>query len=147
MTALHRAIRVHGPDDAAAAVRAAAEAGVAVHLLSAPAAAAHGGAAWFLAMAAGAARAAPQAVAGIVADCADRAGDAQAVLAAAAQDGIPLTAIIFTGHPAAARALAALADERGTSVWTAPPPDMLDPGHGPDPYRTCRTWLTMPAVN
>lgn len=147
MTAFHRAIRVHGPDDAAAAVRAAAEAGVAVHLLSAPAAAAHGGAAWFLSMAAVAARTAPQAVAGIVADCADRAGDAQAVLAAAAQDGIPLAAIIFTGPPAAARALAALAHERGTAVWAAPPPDVLDPGHGTDPYRTCRTWLTMSAAD
>lgn len=141
------AVRVHGPDEAAAAVRAAADAGTAVLLVSAPAAPAHGGAGWFLAMAAAAAQAAPQAVAGVVVDCAGRAGDAQAVLAEAGTAGAGLLrGVIFTGHPAAARALDALAHSRGAAVWAAPPPDLLDlgaghPGAGPDPYRTCRAWL------
>lgn len=148
------AIRVHGPEEAAAAVRAAADAGTPVLLLSAAAAPAHGGAGWFPAMAAAAAAAAPQAVAGIAVDCAGRAGDAQAVLAEAAP---LLRGIIFTGHPAAARALDALARARGAAVWTAPPGEVLDLNGMADPhradraslyragraslYRACRAWL------
>ncbi|MCW2246035.1 hypothetical protein M2352_001626 [Azospirillum fermentarium] len=134
------AVRVHGPDEAAAAVRAAADAGTAVLLLSAPAAAAHGGAGWFLAMAATAAAAAPRAVAGIAVDCADRTGDAQAVLAEAATAPL-LRAVIVTGHPAAVQALDALARTRGAAAWTAPPGDVLDLNGVPDPYRACRAWL------
>lgn len=133
------AIRVHGPDEAAAALHAAADAGTPVLLLSAPAAPAHGGAGWFPAMAAAAATAAPQAVAGIAVDCAGRAGDAQAVLTEAAP---LLRAIIFTGHPAAAQALDALARARGAAVWTAVPGDVLDLNGTADPYRACRAWLT-----
>ncbi len=129
-----RAVRVHGIADARRALAAAAELGVPVALLSAPAAAAHAGPLWFRAMTDRACGERPDAQALAVVDCADRAGDAQAALAAGASH------IVFTGPEAVAHRLAAIAAAQGAAVLTARPPE-LDLRGVRDPDRACRAWL------
>lgn len=129
-----RAVLVHGIREARAALDAAATLGVPVTLLSAPAAAAHGGAGWFMAVIGRARAEWPAVAATAVLDCDDRAGDAQGALA----DAVP--AIVFTGRPDVAERLRAIAAERGATVLVARP-DALDLRDARDPVAACRLWL------
>lgn len=93
-----------------AAVDAAVAAGGRVVLSSPPGASAYGGVQWFARLAATIAAERPDAVAGWIIDCGDRAGDALEALIA----GCPAAA--FTGGDAAAARLAAVAQSRGAAL-------------------------------
>lgn len=133
--ATDRPIRVHGLAEAGAACAAAAELGVPLLLVSAPAAAAHGGALWFRDLVARAAAAHPGLPVAAVLDCADRPGDVQGAIAA----GTP--ALLFTGPAAVAARLADIAARRGAVLLTALPA-ALDLRTARDPERACRDWLS-----
>lgn len=127
-----RAVIVHGLAEAEAALRAAAAAGVAVTLLSAPGAGAYAGLGWWRALVAAARQAVPAAIAADVLDCAEAAGFAAEALRAGAS-------VVFTGPPAQAEALAALAAACGVRLWRAAPP-ALDLG-APGAARRLARWL------
>lgn len=131
---MHAAIIVHGLADAQVALRAAAETGVPVTLLSAPGAAGYGGAAWFDAVQSLAAEAVPQAIAVAVLDC----GDAPGLVMGALRQG--LKAIRFTGPAPVAAKLAELAAAHGATLITDRVP-ALDLRDTRDPLAACRTWL------
>jgi hypothetical protein len=113
---------VHGADHARHAMTVAK--GRAVRLLSAPGAAAHGGAAWFLAC------------------CAEAGGEALAVLDCGPDAGrvlqamrVGLRAVVFTGPAPLADTLAGIAQQAGCTLLRARPPaldmaalDMAEPG-------------------
>jgi len=123
-------VRVHGVEDARAALAAAAALGVPVVLVGPPG----GGALWFLRMVEAARAAVPGAASFAVHDCGDRAGDAQGALAAGARH------VLFTGPADAAARLAAVAAGTGAGLLTALPPP-LDPRGARDPVAACRAWL------
>ncbi|MBP2291922.1 hypothetical protein [Azospirillum rugosum] len=125
---------MHSLDDARAACAAAADLGVTVRLVSAPAGAAHGGALWFRELVARAAAEWPSAAPTAVLDCSDRAGDAQGALAA----GIGV--ILFTGPAPVAAKLADIAGRTGATVLTGPLP-ALDLRGVRDPVAACRDYL------
>lgn len=128
------AITIHSAADARAALAAAAEAGVAVTLVSAPGAAAYVGPAWFREVVAEARAHHPDALAAALLDCGDRPGDVLAAFRA----GVP--GVVFTGRRDVAEKLAALARAHGIAFHTAYPParDLLDVS---DPLAACRRWL------
>lgn len=132
--ALPPAVLVHGLDDALAAVAAAAETGRAVALLSAPAASAHAGALWLLALRRRVLDGHPTAEAIAILDCDDRAGDVQGAVAAG------ITHLVFTGRPDVAARLADIAESRGAVLLTARPA-ALDPRGRRDAAAACRAWL------
>ncbi|MCW2236520.1 hypothetical protein [Azospirillum canadense] len=134
MTTTTPAIRVHSLDDARAACAAAADLGVPVRLVSAPAGAAHGGALWFRELVARAAAEWPSVGLTAVLDCADRAGDAQGALAAG------IKAILFTGPAPVAATLTSIAERMGSTVLTEPPA-ALDLRGARDPVAACRQHL------
>ncbi len=106
-----RPVRVHGLEDARAALEAAAALGVPAVLVGPPG----GGALWLLRMAEAARAAVPGAGCVVVHDCGDRAGEALGALAAGA------THVLFTGPQDVAERLAAAAADRGAVVLTALP--------------------------
>ncbi len=75
-----RTVTVHDPDEARAAVAAAARDGVPITLISAPAAAASGGPAWFKALVDAARAGWPDVAVDAVLDCGARPADALAAL-------------------------------------------------------------------
>lgn len=131
---LPRPIRIHGLPDARAACAAAAELGVPVLLVSAPAASAHAGALWFRDVAARAAAEFPTVAVTAVLDCADRAGDAQGALASG------LRTVLFTGRAEVAERLADIARARGATLLTGILP-ALDLRSVRDRDAACREWL------
>lgn len=132
-----KAIRVHGLMEARTVVETAASLGVPVTVVSARGAAAHGGVCWFLGLVREAHATVPAAEVAVIIDCADRAGDAQAALAAGAG------CVLFTGSPAAAERLSAIACARGATVLRDTPL-LLDLSHHRNVGRACREWLTAP---
>ena len=129
-----RPIRIHSLAEARAACAAAAERGVPLLLVSAPAASAHGGALWFQDILRRAAAEFPTVSLTSVLDCADRAGDAQAALAAGVR------AVLFTGPAPVAERLADIAAQCGAILLTERPSalDLRDAGRAED---ACRAWL------
>lgn len=140
-----RPILVSGLDDAliAAGVAAAAgdSAGTPLVLMAPPAA----GGAWLCGLVDRVRKAHPGLeVAGLL-DCGDRAGEAQAALAA----GLPL--VLFTGRAEAAGRLAAIAAARGAALLTRCPPVLDLAAHASAEGRSrsraaalealCRGWL------
>ena len=105
-----RTILIHGLADARAALANARAAGEAVTLLSAPVAAAHGGAAWFAEVIAQAAREFPHARFEAILDCGDGAGYAMAALRAG------IKTLRFTGSPEIASKLDDMARACGARV-------------------------------
>jgi hypothetical protein len=115
---------VHGAAHARQAMAAAATHARAVRLLSAPGAAAYGGAAWFLAC------------------CAEAGGEALAVLDCGPEPGrvlqamrVGLPAVVFTGTPAMSDTLAGIGRQAGCTLLRARPPaldmaalDLDEPG-------------------
>lgn len=110
---LGRAVIVHSLGHALAALAAAARAGHAITLLSAPGAAAYIGPLLFMSIVAQARARYPAVPVDAVLDCGDRAGDALAAL----RQGVP--AIRFTGRADVADKLTAIAAQRGQRVVRA----------------------------
>ena len=127
-------IRVHSLAEARAACAAAAELGVPLRLVSAPAGGAHGGALWFRSVAAQAGAEFPAIDLTAVLDCADRAGDAQGALASGVR------AVLFTGPAPVAARLADIAGRTGALLLPCLPP-ALDLRGVRDPGAACRAWL------
>lgn len=127
-----RPIRIHGLADALAAVEAARSLGLPSLTLVAGG---YGGASWLLGIAARAAAEHPDIAIIPVLDCGDRAGEAQAALAA----GMPH--ILFTGPAEAERRLAAIGAGLGATVTDGLPP-AYDPRGARDPRSACRAWLS-----
>ncbi|HYH23429.1 MAG TPA: hypothetical protein VD995_32840 [Azospirillum sp.] len=125
-----RPVRVHGAADARAALAAAMDLGVPVALVADAAA----GGLWLRTVLEDARAAVPEAVACAVLDCGDRAGDAQAALAAG------VDAVLFTGPPAVAARLADIAAQKGAALLTELP-EPLDPRGARDAQAACRAWL------
>lgn len=129
---LLRPIRIHGLADALAAVEAAQS-------LDRPSlalvAGGYGGASWLLGIAARATAEHPGVAIIPVLDCGDRAGEAQAALAAGMRH------ILFTGPAEAERRLTAIAAGLGATV-TAVLPAAYDPRGAGDPRSACRSWLS-----
>ncbi len=110
--ALRPSFTVHGAGDVAAVVDGAVALGAPVRILSAPGAAASLGPGWFSrALAAPLARARTAGIAvEAFLDCADHAGEAMAALRE------PVPGVIFTGAPAVAQKLAAIAAAQGIAL-------------------------------
>ena len=125
-----RPVRVHGLDEARAALTAAAALGRPVVLVGPPG----GGALWFARMIAAARAAVPDAEGTGVFDCADRAGEAQAALAAGVRH------LSFSGAPEVAVRLADIAAQSGAVLLPALAP-ALDLRGARDPEAACRAWL------
>jgi hypothetical protein len=113
---------VHSLIHAVAALTAAAEASLPIVLLSASDAGIYAGPGWFKAMIDAANQAVPSAKFTALLDCGDDAGAAQGALRAG------IEAIVFTGRPAVAERLAAIADRQGARLLTARPQASLDLG-------------------
>jgi hypothetical protein len=129
-----RAVIIHELAHARAAVAAAAQAGVAVELWSAPGAAASAGPGWFdatirLAIAEG-----PDANVTAVLDCHDRADLVQAAL----RQG--LGHVHFSGPEPVARRLADIARQSGATLHRRRPP-ALDLLYCDNPESECRRWF------
>src|SRR3954454_18106261 len=121
------AIIVHSPAHAVAALRAAAEAGVPVLLLSAVDAGLSAGAGWWREMIAAGRDSLPgegtgALLAGTLLDCGDDAGAAQAALRAGVE------AIVFSGRADVFERLADIAGQCGSRVCRARPSAALDLG-------------------
>ena len=130
-----RPIRIHGLAEALAALRAASDLRRPLTLVSAPGAGAHAGALWVRDVVAKARAAFPEVAVTAGLDGADRAGDAQGALASG------ITHVLFTGNPAAARALVDVATARGAVLLSALP-DPLDLRTARDPVAACLAWLS-----
>ncbi len=122
-------------------LRAALNAGAAslrtVCVISAPAASAYAGVSWFPELVRQAQTEFPGVDFTAMLDCGDRGGDALAALKAGARH------IVFTGHPEAARRLAAIAATTGARILDARPPacDLLN---AKDPLRAASAWCRQP---
>ena len=137
-------IVTHALAHAVAALSAAAAAGRAVTLLSAPDAGIYAGPGWWGAVVAAAREAVPAAEAAAILDCGDDPGAAQAAI------GGGIAAIIFTGRPEIAERLADIAGQRGACLLRERPMPALDLGDDffavPDRLRDrCAAVLTAPA--
>jgi hypothetical protein len=137
---LPAAVRVHGLAEARAALAAAAAAGRPVALVSAPSAAAHAGAGWFLAVVARARAEFPGVDVTAVLDCGERAGDAQGAIAAG------VTHIAFTGPLDTIRRLSDVADAAGARIVDLPVTTLnLPDAHGAHGARNavaaCHSWI------
>lgn len=130
-----RAILVHGLDDAIAAFASAEELGVPLVVISAVAAAAHGGASWFQQVVAAASRDHPRVCFTAILDCGDRAGDAQGALA------LGVSPILYTGRSDVGERLSEIAHASGLWVLTSRPAT-LDTRNRRDPRLLCRAWLS-----
>jgi hypothetical protein len=125
---------VHGLADALAAVETAAALGRPVILVSAPGAAAYGGAGWFKALVALARERWPEANVTAMLDCGDRADLVQGALRAGLAD------LVFTGPAPVAARLADIAGQQGARLHRRRPPslEIADPGGA---LAACRAWL------
>jgi len=129
---------VHSLSQAKAAVAAAVEHNSAVTLLSAPGAAAYGGAGWFAAVIRAARELRPGAdVLGIL-DCGSRADLVQAAF----RQG--LTQVVFRGDVRLLRPLRDIARQQGGMILRRRPA-ACDLRHADDPEAACRAWLDRPA--
>jgi len=131
-------IIVYGLEDARAALAAAERLGCAVTLVSAPAAAAHGGAGWFRALVEAAALSHPGVAVTAVLDCADLPG----LVLGAVRAGVHH--LRFSGSSETAARLAAIAASAGATLhsggtWAGP---ALDLRGVTDPAAACREWLS-----
>jgi hypothetical protein len=130
-----RRVIVHSLDQAQAALRAAAELGVAVTLASAAGAGAYAGPLWFKALIDAARKAHPEAEFDAVLDCAEEAGSALAALRAG------IARVGFSGPPDVAARLQAIAEALGAALETASGSDALDLVDARDPYEAARAFL------
>lgn len=134
------AVTVHSLAGAEAALSAAGPRGVV--LLSAHGAAGFGGPAWFLALAAEAARRHPDVTHRVALDCGDAAGTALAALRAGAR------LLVLDGENPSFGAVAAAAEEIGAEVWPGRPVSLdlarLDLRRRDDLARLA-AWLAMEA--
>ena len=136
MTARRPAIVVHDLDQATAALRAAAAAGVPVTLWSAPGAAAYAGLGFLRAVLSQAAEVVPEAEHDAVVDC-----RGSAVLAHEALS-LGFAGVAFAGRGAMRKTLQAIADEHGGRLVTAGPGrGALDLGHSAAPERDSADYL------
>jgi hypothetical protein len=115
-------IVVHSLAQAIAALRAAAQAGRAVVLVSAPGGASYVGPGWFGAVIDAARQAVPNAQFSALLDCGDDIGAAQAAIRS------EIDGVVFTGSPDVARRLADIARQHGVRLFTEHPPVALDLG-------------------
>jgi hypothetical protein len=129
-----RAVIIHELAHARAALAAAAQAGVAVEVWSAPGAAASAGAGWFDAVIRLAAADGTDVAVTAVLDCNDRADLAQAAL----RQG--LNHVHYSGPEAVARRLADIARQTGATLHRRRPP-ALDLLYCDNPETACRAWL------
>jgi hypothetical protein len=128
-------IIVHSLDHALAALAAAEETGIAIRLMSAPGAAAQGGAAWFCALTAEARAAHPLAKAEMVLDCGQEPGLALSAIRAG-------TKAIRIKAPARIREkIAAIATASGSQLITHDRARALDLLDARDPHREASAWL------
>ena len=118
--AAHPAIIVHSLAHAVAALGAAAEAGRAVVLASAPEAGIQAGPGWWRELVAAAREAVPAARFTALLDCGDDAGAAQGAMRGGVEG------VIFTGHAEIADRLADIASRRGCRLVTRRPAPALD---------------------
>ena len=132
--AVPRAVTVHGPADALAALEAAASLGRPVVLLSAPGAAAYAGAAWFKALVALARERWPAVDATAMLDCGDRAELVQGAM----REG--LADLVFTGPAATAARLSDIARQQGARLHRRRP-ESLDIARPERALAACRDWL------
>ena len=136
MSARRPAIVVHDLDQATAALRAAAAAGVPVTLWSAPGAASYAGLAFLRAVFEKAAEAVPEADHDAIVDC--RGSGALAHEALSRDFG----GVAFTGRGAMRKTLQAIADGQGNRLVTAGPGRRaLDLAHSSDPARKSADYL------
>jgi len=129
-----KVVIVHSPDHARAALAAAAALGRPVTLASAPGAAGTAGPGWFQEVIAQAASKFPQVEMRAVIDCADKPGHVLAALR------LGLGRVRFTGEPAVAAKLSAIAEGHGAELVTGDLP-ALDLRGEPRPEQACRDWL------
>jgi hypothetical protein len=127
-------ITVHSLDQAEAALRAAADAGGTLTLLSAPGAAAYAGPGWFVQLLGQLPAEPKQALACAYLDCGPRPGD----VLAAYRAGVP--GVIFTGRADVADKLRALADAHGIAFRTERP-EALELLDARDPERAVAGYL------
>ena len=125
---------VHSLSQAKAAVAAAAERNLAVTLLSAPGAAAFGGAGWFAALIRAARESRPGADVAAILDCGPRADLVQAAFRE------ELKQVIFTGDARQLRPLRDIARQWQAEILRRRP-EACDLRHAADPDSVCRTWL------
>ena len=130
-----RPIRIHSLAEARVACAAAVECGVPLFLVSAPAASSHAGALWFQGVVRRVTAEFPTVSLTAALDCGDRAGDAQAALAAGVR------AVLYTGPPPVAERLADIAAQHG-SVLLTDRPSALDLRDARRAEEACRGWLS-----
>jgi hypothetical protein len=111
---------VHSPAHAVAALEAAAAAGRAITLASAPDAGVYGGPGWFRGLIAAAREAVPAGQCTMLLDCGEDAGAAMAAVRAG------IEAVVFTGRADIAEGLADIAGQRGARLLTQRPEAALD---------------------
>jgi hypothetical protein len=129
-----RTVVIHSLDHARRALAAAAAAGVAVRLQSAPGAAAYSGAAWFQEVVRTASSAHPDVAVEAVLDCGDAAGLALAAL----RQGIPV--VRFSGRRRVRENIAAIALRHG-AVLDSARRAVLDLGRVADADARLAAWL------
>ena len=136
MSARRPAIVVHDLDQATAALRASAAAGVPVTLWSTPGAAAYAGLGFLRAVLSQAAEAVPEADHDAVVDCRGSAVLAHEALSRG------FAGVAFAGRGAMRKALQAIADEHGGRLVTAGPGrGALDLAHSAQPERDSADYL------
>ena len=136
MNAGRPAIVVHDLDHAVGALRAAAVAGVAVTLWSAPGAASHAGLGFLRGVLEQAREAVPEARHDVVVDCADSGVLAHEALSRG------FAGVAFTGRGVMRKTLQAIADAEGTRLVTAGPGrGALDLVQSIDPERDSAAYL------
>jgi hypothetical protein len=124
---------IHSLAHLRAALAAGAATGRAIIAVSGPGASAYAGAGWFAALVQQGKAEFPDVPLTAVFDCGDRAGDALVALKAG------VTHLVFTGHPEAARRLAAIARESGAEILDRRP-DGFDLLNQRDPAFAARAW-------
>jgi hypothetical protein len=113
-------ILIHSLAHAIAALSAAASAGRAIVLASAPSAGGYAGPGWFLSVVAAARQAVPGGRCSAFLDCGDNVGAALAAIRAEVEG------VIFTGRPDVAGRLADIAQQHGVRFETNRPANALD---------------------
>lgn len=129
-----RAITIHGAEDARAALAAAASCGVAVTLISAPAAAGYAGPGWFRALREIVSAEFPQVAQRWILDCGDAPGHVLAALRAGCDT------LVFTGDSRVREKLAAIAAQQGATLL-AVRTESLDLRESRDKQTALLAWL------
>jgi hypothetical protein len=125
---------VHSLSQAKAAVAAAAARDLAVTLLSAPGAAAFGGAGWFAALIRASSESRPEVDVAAILDCGPRADLAQAAFRE------NLKQVVFTGDARQVRLLRDIARQWQAEILRRRP-KACDLRHAADPAAVCNAWL------